>query len=361
MPGPIPPTPPIERALVVARPPLVGRLISTFSREGVETVAAFSEADADLPHLDEADYAAFLPAGADPRRVVAAAMDAGCDAIHPGHGGRWGAEALLPSAQMANLAVIGAPAVLGREDALRGAGLLLRLGDPPRLRTVVVCDGRGAAVHLGELVVAAPAWLVELGSGLVPESIRERVGPAAVALARALSWRGVGTIDWSGHASPALVGVSPHLPPGFELAELQHGVELIAAQLAIAQGMPLGWEQADCALSGHAIAARILHVDPRTGERPSGALERLDLPPGAQAVAQVGQSCSAITPPVLATVCVQGPTRSAALAALAAHLDAVRIAGVTSNVSWLREIARSEALARGPLTNAELRRLVGPA
>ncbi len=82
---------PVKRVLVATRGEMARRLIEHYRRHGVESVVVFSEADAEQSYLDDADFAVYLNGRTvretylDPQRVVSAAVDAGCDAIHPGY------------------------------------------------------------------------------------------------------------------------------------------------------------------------------------------------------------------------------------------------------------------------------------
>ncbi|MEZ4321056.1 MAG: biotin carboxylase N-terminal domain-containing protein [Myxococcota bacterium] len=81
----------IRRVLIANRGEIAKRLIDYYRGQGIETVVAFSEADAEQPYLDDADFAVYLNGRRvgetylDPHRVVSAALDSGCDAIHPGY------------------------------------------------------------------------------------------------------------------------------------------------------------------------------------------------------------------------------------------------------------------------------------
>src|SRR6188472_2642349 len=82
----------IRRLLVANRGEIARRVFSTCRRLGIETVAVHSDADAGLPFVAEADLAVRLP-GDSPADtylrgdlVVAAALKAGADAVHPGYG-----------------------------------------------------------------------------------------------------------------------------------------------------------------------------------------------------------------------------------------------------------------------------------
>ncbi|MCA9570338.1 MAG: hypothetical protein KC656_20985 [Myxococcales bacterium] len=81
----------LKRVLIANRGEVARRLVRHYRELGIESVAVFSEADSEASWLDEADYAVYLNGRTvqetylDPRRVVSAALDAGCDAIHPGY------------------------------------------------------------------------------------------------------------------------------------------------------------------------------------------------------------------------------------------------------------------------------------
>jgi len=81
----------IKRVLIANRGEVAKRLIVHYRNLGIETVVAFSEADAEQSYLDDADFAVYLNGRRvgetylDPHRVVGAALDSGCDAIHPGY------------------------------------------------------------------------------------------------------------------------------------------------------------------------------------------------------------------------------------------------------------------------------------
>ncbi len=111
----------IERVLICARSTLVPRLMAHYAEQGVEAVVGFSEADVDAPWIEEADFAAYLNGRSaresylHPERVVSAAMDAGCDAIHPGASSLAESVELYHLANNANVAVITAdPTVVAR-------------------------------------------------------------------------------------------------------------------------------------------------------------------------------------------------------------------------------------------------------
>ncbi len=82
----------IRRLLVANRGEIARRVFATCRLVGIETVAVYSDADSDAPHVTEADYAVRLPGSAPSATylrgdlIIAAAKRAGANAIHPGYG-----------------------------------------------------------------------------------------------------------------------------------------------------------------------------------------------------------------------------------------------------------------------------------
>lgn len=104
----------LQRVLIAHRGTMAHRLAAHFRSRGIETVMAFSAPDADASWLEEGDYDAYLNGTSvaetylHPQRIVSAAMDAGCDAVHPGNGLLAEEPELYVRANNANLAVLGA-------------------------------------------------------------------------------------------------------------------------------------------------------------------------------------------------------------------------------------------------------------
>ena len=103
----------IERVLVATRGEIALRLVRWFREHGVETVSVFSEVDVEQPWVEEADFAVHIPGAsveetyANPNRILAAAMDAGCEVIHPGYCFLANHLGFFQAAANANVAVIG--------------------------------------------------------------------------------------------------------------------------------------------------------------------------------------------------------------------------------------------------------------
>ena len=137
------------------------------------------------------------------------------------------------------------------------------------------------------------------------------------------------------------------------VTEAVTGVDLVEWQLRIADGERVA-ELPPAA--GHAVEVRLYAEDPQTFLPRSGRLERLRLPTAIRVDAGVEQEDVVGTAydPLLAKLIAHGPTRDAALERLGAALAETEVAGVTTNLPFLRWLVAHPALRAGETTTAFL-------
>lgn len=208
-----------------------------------------------------------------------------------------------------------------------------------RVIVLVVGDGQGNAVHLGEHEVSvadgAGGWLRECPSSAVDPATRARLGAAAADACASLAWLGVCGVEMllspDGHAW--CTDLDPAMPVGFGLHEAVCGVDLVAAQIALASGEDLGWDQAEILPTGAAVELQIRATGPGTVKGIRG------IPRGmAVAVRARGERIDPASDPVLVVLRAKAPTRQAALVRLRAALDGIVVDGVPTNREALRAL-----------------------
>jgi biotin carboxylase len=388
----------VRRILVGARGVLGRDLVRRYRERGIESVAAFAEADAETPYVDEADYPGFLgPGPADrawsaPTRLVELAMDAGCDAIHPGRGPASGALELYAAAAAANVLVIGldprraaeALDVVRMMSRVRAAGLQVppaeavdpaadgieaaaRIGVP--LWVLPAHGGRGArvtsfdglAAELAEVRGPAGAVLVHevLGDGAVdvvlvgdrdgvvplgavstsgsvatyPSDDPHQLVDAALRIGREIGLVGVATVRFriAADGSPWWWAIRPHQPAAAALVEAIQGIDLVQAELAAASGQRLGWSGRDAAgAAGHGVVAFVSRTGP-------GRVDGIRLPEGegirTRAAVEVGSTLKEDAEPVLLEVVSVAAEAEVARDQLLAALAATRIDGLSTDLA----------------------------
>ena len=140
------------------------------------------------------------------------------------------------------------------------------------------------------------------------------------------------------------------------VTEAVTGLDLVAEQLRIADGEPLSGEPPT--VSGHAVEVRLYAEHPRSFLPQTGRLDTLELPRNASvridAGVEEGDEVGLAYDPMIAKVVAHAPTREEALDALAEALAEIRVAGVTTNLTFLRWLVSHPSVRAGETTTAFL-------
>jgi acetyl/propionyl-CoA carboxylase alpha subunit len=145
------------------------------------------------------------------------------------------------------------------------------------------------------------------------------------------------------------------IPVEHPVTELVTGIDLVAEQLRIAAGAPLRVPVTQSP-SGHAVEVRLYAEDPKTFLPQAGRVERLRLPAGIRIDAGVeeGDEVGTSYDPMIAKLIAHGPTRAEALARLGDALAQTEVAGVTTNLPFLRWLAVHPVVQAGAATTTFL-------
>ncbi len=239
------------------------------------------------------------------------------------------------------------------------------LAGPRHVEVQVLFDAAGRGVHLGErdcsLQRRHQKVLEESPSPAVDAALRERLGGAALTLAGSVGYRSAGTCEFllDDDGSYHFLEMNTRLQVEHPVTELITGRDLVADQLRIAAGEPLGFDQADvdAALKegGHALEVRLYAEDPDAGFLPTtGRIEALAWPEASvrppvrvDAGIEPGSVVDTRFDPMLAKVIVGGHTRAEAIRNMSGALEATLILGLTSNLHFLRWLVRQPVVVQG--------------
>jgi acetyl/propionyl-CoA carboxylase alpha subunit len=188
--------------------------------------------------------------------------------------------------------------------------------------------------------------------------LRERMGQAAVAAARAVGYTNAGTIEFIVDPDTLdfyFLEMNTRLQVEHPVTELVTGLDLVHLQLRVAAGEPLPFTQADVTARGHAIEARVYAEDPVQNFYPSIGRLRLVVPPRAPGVRvdggyESGDEVSQHYDAMLAKVIAYGATRAEAIARLRAALADFVLLGLTTNTAFLRDVLAHPEFAAGRAT-----------
>jgi acetyl/propionyl-CoA carboxylase alpha subunit len=237
-------------------------------------------------------------------------------------------------------------------------------------------DTHGNAVHLFERDCSTQRRhqkvLEEAPAPTISDEQRAAITGSAVDLATQVGYTGAGTVEFLLDASTGefyFLEMNTRLqvehPVTEEVVRVRgERVDLVGLQLRIAAGEPIGFEQSDVTLEGHAIEARVYAEDSFNGFLPqAGRATHVEWPPdGPSRDARVrvdhalepGQEVSTGFDPMLGKVIASAPDREAARRALVQALDETEILGLTTNTGFLRVLADSDEFRDATIDTAWL-------
>lgn len=433
------------KVLIANRGAIACRIIRTLKTLGVQSVAVYSEADAQARHVREADEAYLLgPAPAAESylradRILQIAKDCGAQAIHPGYGFLSENPAFAEACEAAGIAFIG-PApdqmrAFGLKHTARdlaeqrgvpllpGSGLLTdlaqaqseaaRVGFPVMLKSTaggggigmrlvwnaaeltdafdsvgrmaqanfkdaglfiekyveqarhievqVFGDGVGGVIALGERDCSVQRRnqkvIEETPAPGLSDAQRSELHATAVRLAQAVNYRSAGTVEFVYDAASGefyFLEVNTRLQVEHGVTEQVCGVDLVAWMLQLAAGDLPPLHTLQPSPRGASIQVRLYAEDPAKNFQPSaGLLTEVVFPTDAPCHARVdswverGTEVPAWYDPMLAKLIVTADTRDEALKKMEDALDATRLAGIETNLGYLRQVVRDPVFRTG--------------
>jgi acetyl-CoA carboxylase biotin carboxylase subunit len=436
----------VKRVLIANRGEIAVRIVRACREAGLESVAVYSDADADALHRRLADVSVRVGSAAPADSylnipaLIEAARSTGADAVHPGYGFLSERAAFARACEEARLIFVGPPSAaidrmgskIGARQLMQSAGVPVvpgatpedqsdagviaaarTIGYPVLVKASAGGGGKGmrTARHERELAEAVPAARREaqaaFGDGtlyverliekprhveiqvfadahgnvvhlferecslqrrhqkIVEESpstaltpgVRERMGAAAVAAARAAGYRNAGTIEFlfEGEGDGArfyFLEMNTRLQVEHPVTELVTGVDLVRAQLDVAAGKPLPWTQSGLTQRGHAIECRVYAEDPATGFLPQAGpllLYREPSGPGIRVDSGVveGDSIGVNYDPLIAKLIGFAETRDLAIERTLAALRRYPILGIRTNLTFLTRLLQQDAFRAG--------------
>ncbi|OJY33544.1 MAG: 3-methylcrotonyl-CoA carboxylase [Rhodobacterales bacterium 65-51] len=250
------------------------------------------------------------------------------------------------------------------------AVLIEKYVEKPRHIEVQVFGDGSDAVHLFErdcsLQRRHQKVIEEAPAPGMPAEMRAAMGEAAVRAARAIGYKGAGTIEFIVDASDGLradrfwfMEMNTRLQVEHPVTEAITGVDLVEWQIRVAAGEALPLRQDQLAIHGHAFEARLYAEDVPAGFLPAtGTLAHLAFPEGARADTGVrtGDTISPWYDPMIAKVIVHGPTREVALQKLSRALAETQVAGTVTNLGFLGALARHPGFAAGDVDTGLIER-----
>jgi len=197
----------------------------------------------------------------------------------------------------------------------------------------------------------------EAPSSALDDALRQRICGAALDVARAIGYTSAGTVEFllAPDDQFYFLEVNTRIQVEHPVTEAITGLDLVREQIRTAMGEPISVSQADLAIRGYAIEARLYAEDPENDFLPAAGRILLWDPPRntglrIESAVETGSDISVYFDPMLAKFIAHAPTRDEAAAALADALAATRVHGATTNRDFLVNTLRHPAFLAGDTT-----------
>jgi acetyl-CoA carboxylase biotin carboxylase subunit len=229
---------------------------------------------------------------------------------------------------------------------------------PRHIEIQVLADRHGNTLHLFErecsvqrrhqkVVEEAP------GNGIGPE-LRERMGRAAVAAARAVGYVGAGTCEFLVDARGEFyfLEMNTRVQVEHAITEAITGVDIVKTMIRAAAGEPLGIDQAELRISGHAIEARIYAEDAEQNFAPSPGKILVYRPPDGIGVrvdsgVYQGATVTVYYDPMVAKLIAWGQDRGEAIDRLRRALSEFVVKGIKTSIPFHQRLLRHPVFLAG--------------
>ena len=233
---------------------------------------------------------------------------------------------------------------------------------PRHVEIQVFCDTHGNGVYLFERDCSVQRRhqkiIEEAPAPNMSQSVREKMGEAAILAAKAINYVGAGTVEFllDEDDSFYFMEMNTRLQVEHPVTEMITQEDLVHWQLTIAEGKPLPKQQSELTLTGHAFEARIYAEEPNNEFLPSTGTLCLLRTPKENNVVRVdtgvveGDEVSVFYDPMIAKLVVWGENREIALKRLISALGDYYIDGVSTNIDFLKRVAFHPAFVAAELT-----------
>ena len=230
--------------------------------------------------------------------------------------------------------------------------------NPKHIEFQIMADKMGHVIQLGERDCSIQRrnqkMLEESPSRALTPELREKMGAAAVAAAKAAHYENAGTIEFvlDPEGNFYFIEMNTRIQVEHPVTELVTGMDLVREQIRIAAGLPLSRTQEEVALNGHAIECRINAEDPANDFRPCpGKIDFVHLPGGCGVRVDTGLYTGYTLPPyydsLMAKLIVHAPTRLDAIRRMRRALEELIIEGPANNADLLHQIMHHPDFIRG--------------
>ncbi|MGV3528686.1 MAG: acetyl-CoA carboxylase biotin carboxylase subunit [Flavisolibacter sp.] len=446
----------MKKILVANRGEIALRIMRTIRKMGLQSVAVFSEADRNAPHVRFADEAVCLGGGPSSDsylrgdKIIEICKQLGVDGVHPGYGFLSENAAFAQKVEEAGITFIGPSAAamevmgskLAAKDAVKGYNIpmvpgtdgaitdlaeakstaeklgfpvLIKasaggggkgmrivhkaadleeqmqravseaqaafgdgsvfiekyIGSPRHIEIQILADKFGSTVHLFERECSIQRRhqkvIEESPSAIVTPHLRQRMGEAAVQVAKACGYTSTGTVEFlvDENLNFYFLEMNTRLQVEHPVTEMITGLDLVEEQIKIARGEKLSFSQNDLHINGHAIELRVYAEDPYQNFMPSIGTLATYRPPTGEGIRvddgyEEGMQIPIYYDPMIAKLVAHAEDRNAAIAKLLSAISQYHIEGVSTTLPFGRFVLTHNAFVSGQFDTHFVNRYYAP-
>ena len=230
--------------------------------------------------------------------------------------------------------------------------------NPRHVEIQILADEYGNCIHLGERDCSVQRKnqkvLEESPSTVLDDTLRRKMGEAAIKAVKAAKYANAGTIEFlvDKDKNFYFMEMNTRIQVEHPVTEWVTGVDIVKEQLRIASGEKLGYTQKDIHFNGHSIECRINAENPYKNFRPSpGEIKELNLPGGngvrIDTAVYTGYKIPPVYDSMIAKLIVHGKDRDEAIAKMKRALDECVIDGIDTNIDFLYKILENKNFQSG--------------
>lgn len=232
---------------------------------------------------------------------------------------------------------------------------------PKHIEIQVLADAHGNVIHLNERECSIQRrhqkLVEEAPSPVVDSDLRAKIGAAAVNVAKACNYEGVGTVEFlmDKDKNFYFLEMNTRLQVEHPVTEQITGLDLVEEQIKVARGEELSIQQEDVKIEGHSIEVRICAEDPENNFLPDlGKILYYHRPKGLGVRVDDGYDQGMSIPleydPMIAKLIVHGRDRNDAIEKLTAAIDNFEIVGFSTTLGFCRFAINHPEFVNGNFT-----------